>query len=325
MVPWDKAGGVRLPSVLALVAWSIAGGMFLSPAKANLAPPAPQEGILFHVQPVSADFCSQQAIWECSQLRQFTPEKGRLEFDLFVYTKRDEANLSLGELNLPLSWPADWELISWECCKGGQGELTPHRDMAELSIRWPERPVFEGRLMLAARFILEAPDCGWFGVNGLASGPVLRLGRMEGDLEVWWALPGWAQAGVECSHCHVPCDLLLPCRPELSPAVLELQALSGTETSGWIHVNSGRRCSPQFTTDAEWLTLDVGAPVSADDGVHLDVVVRANARGLAEGTYESWIHGTDDCVECVRVIFSVFPPPPSGVETSWGSVKSLFR
>ena len=114
MVPCARVRGRSVRADLVLMAALLASTLLCSPVAADLAPfpdlapPTVQEGFFFHVQPVSADFCDQQTIWECSQIRQSTPDTGTLEFDLFVYSKRDDPQMSINGLSLPLEWTENY-------------------------------------------------------------------------------------------------------------------------------------------------------------------------------------------------------------------------
>jgi len=325
MLQWNKIGSVRAlpaPALLLLLAC----GTILQPAGANLAPPAPEEGILFHVQPVNDAFCDQPSLTECWQIQQYTADRGTLEFDLFVYSKRQVAGLTMADLHVPLGWPESWHLIDWDPCGDGQGDLVQLGNKAELTLHWDDRPELRGRLFLAARFIVEAPDYGWFGMAGFPSGPVLRLGSALGDVDVWWALPGWGEAGVECGYCAQSCDLMLPCRPEFSATALHIGVVSGGTGSARLGVSTGRRCALSFDASEGWITLAVGTPQVSDEGQSYELVVNIDATDLTEGNYEAWIQGSDDCAQCVHVLLAVLPPPPvEATVESWGQVKSRFR
>jgi len=331
MVPCARVRGRSVRADLVLMAALLASTLLCTPVAADLAPfpdlapPTVQEGFFFHVQPVSADFCDQQTIWECSQIRQSTPDTGTLEFDLFVYSKRDDPQMSINGLSLPLEWTESWHLINWECCSGGQGQLDPQGQLVQLTIEWPERPALQGRLFLAARFIMDAPDGGWFGVSGMSDGPQLRFTCSKGDLEIWWVLPGWAEAGVECGQCYVPCDLLLPCRSELTPDRVDLRIMCGATATAQIRSRTGARCQPAFASTADWLTLEVSESVLGEEGLNHELTLRADAGNLAAGSYVAWIRSGDDCTTCARVVLTVIPQVPVEAHRSWGQVKEFYR
>ncbi|MCK4413336.1 MAG: hypothetical protein KAY32_07330 [Candidatus Eisenbacteria sp.] len=309
---------LAFPALLAAAGW-------LTPAQGNLAPPATHEAILFHVQPVSAGFCDQDHVWECPQVRQHTEATGLLEFDLFVYSNRPEEDLSLCTLDLPLAWPAEWTLIDWECCHEGEASFAVSGHAGQLSIAWQSCPDLRGGLLLVARFIMDVEGCGWFGVAGVLDHPTLKLTRGSQELDIWWVLPGWAQAGVTCSYCYIPCDLHTPCRPELTPRHIELETCLGGTAQGYARCWMHGGCEAAYATTADWLEVEVGDPVPASDGITQEILIRADATSLPVGTHEAYIRASGECVGCTRLILSVIPTPPVSIHTSWGKLKDLYR
>lgn len=302
----------------------------LTPAAAN---PLPDAAVLIHVQPAVGS-PEPTTITSCDEIVQYTEQSGYLEFDVFVYALSFQG-MPISQVAFGLEWPADWTLYSTEVFHDGEGGITQTGPgQADLDVTWPSCPILEDQVFLVGRLVMEVTHPGSL-VTDLNWTPAGHYGCPPQTCE-FYAMAGEGQAAVVCSYCAIPCDLHDPCRAELSPPTLELDALQGETTQGVIdatvHGGDGSMpCPITFDATAPWISLDT----EWFDWYTVTITVTADATGLATGTHACWVRGLHECVGCTRVLLTVEassqgvpedpPVPGPAQQVSWGTLKGLYR
>ncbi|MCK4305119.1 MAG: hypothetical protein KAY24_12850 [Candidatus Eisenbacteria sp.] len=337
MIPRNKLrlGSLLMPLLLLL----LLSAVWTSPQLAA-ANPLPPGVMLVHVQPVDPDFCDQSTITTCPQVVQYTEALGVLEFDIFAFPLEyvwTTPEIAVYSLEVTVCWPPEWDFVDAQICGDGEGtieQIGPNQ--ATLSATWPACPLItsDDPLFLAGKFVMNVASDGEFHVY-------FNNGRMDcppNDFEIG-LLEGAARAGVQCSYCFTPCDLGEACRPNLSPNTLELEAVQGEMAEGEIDVlvAGGDLTYPcDFTADCTegWMSVQV---IWIDEEEYL-IHVTADASSLDAGSYQGWVRGNSECVDCTLVNFTVQaiqgipdgddwssadPKRPSAV--SWGKLKAFYR
>lgn len=306
-----------LGMVLVLAVFSLA-----QPALAN---PLPGGVVLVNVQPPDPAICSEGTITECAGITQYTTETGMLEFTLFVYTYFLPEGITGVETTI--EWPAEWQFIEGDLCGASDGTFAVNANTADI----------------ASYFVSADPSVFVFPFARLVfdvSGEGQLIG--VGDCMMRWGLPpdeGWeyiwvepGQAGCQCSYTYMTCDFESPCRPQMDPEQLMFELPEGESSQQMIHAHSAYapQCWSQFDTIGDWLSIEVEEVGSNE----WDIVVTADASGLAMGEYVGWVRGEAEAPRCSEVTLYVTAGaqdvpecwgPDDAAPATWGAIKSLYR
>ena len=312
----------RLGLALLLLSGLAIGGAVCAGAN-----PLPMCATFVHVQPIDPSFCQTSTITLCSQIVQHTERDGPLEFDVFIWIPFPQR---FYDLQLQVAWPESWNYIGWEPCHDGEGAIELQAHGAALSVVWPDCPVVETQVFLAARLMLDVNGFGEMRTNA-------GQGWMHWECPEQYEVPvdalGGAQAGVECAYCFQDCRFEGPSRPRLTPQTLVFELPQGESDQQMIEatVVSWEPDPITFACTESWMDLDV----QRIDWDHYHVTVTASAQGLEPGDYQGWVRADGGCRDCARVDLTVLSQQgvsdedesAGGSETSpsWGEVKSLYR
>jgi hypothetical protein len=308
-------------------------GFWLSPARGNV---LPESAILVHVQPAGlpGEAC-QSDITQCQQIVRTTTASGPQEFQIFVYPLAYVGeHYPIGHLDLALTWPESWSLLSWSTCGAGSGLLHRVADHYELPISWTGCPVIQGQMFLAASLTLDVVGPGrldFFQPYGIP----LWLGcPPDGFTAIACGFP--AEAGMECGYTRFDCARSEHCTPQFTETELSLTAPEGGSALGSLlfHADSAtgpdHPCPLVATSRADWASPQI-VPL-AWPGYRLEVTGDASA--LAAGVYETEVEVEcwQEVARCVHVAFTVTstvaapePGPIGAQRVSWGAVKARYR
>lgn len=284
----------------------------------------PESLLLTHVQPVTGS--CETSITRCEEIVRSTSEVGLLEFLLFfqpIYWQLMEEEVTIWRLHTTLTWPENWQLIEFDPC-WGDGTLDPYGSEHDLVIEFgnwywpcPDLPIGYHEVFLVARIVLDVGGPGRLDYYGFDN--AVDLG-CQGDYFTSYAYGMHAEAGVDCEYSRDTC-LQHKCYPAFRDPDLYLTAPTGGVAQGRAMFSSYWCYYLTVDPRADWAT----ATIEEIDVETSELVVTADATGLAPGTYETWIQVADDWVaRCLHVVFTVEALTPAPA-TSWGSVKSIYR
>ncbi|MBP6875426.1 MAG: hypothetical protein KBD56_05105 [Candidatus Eisenbacteria bacterium] len=287
--------------------------------------PVPSDAFYIHVHPVAPDFCSEDPVSDCSDIEQFTYERGELEFDVYLVPWEPvEEYLNACELNV--SWPPSWQYLGWEPCRGGSGQADVSQGGGRFQIQWPcswwdgceTCPVTQGDVTLLARFVLNVVQ---FGTLGVPHGTISYGCPDAGDPVVIDGSYG-GSAGVSCAHCVHECrgidewcymspwDLYF----EVPPGGISApQPINVPDDSPWY--------PPAFECTEPWILQDIEYVQD-----HWVIWVSVNTMGMDPGEYEGFVTcAYDQCVKCATIHLTVQDSQTETESTTWGRTKTSFR
>jgi len=298
----------------------------VQPASAN---PLPGGVVLVNVEPPDPAICSEGTITECAGITQYTTETGLLEFTVFVYTYFLPEGITGVETTL--EWPAEWNLVEGDLCGASDGTFQVSSNSVDIT----------------SYFVSEDPTVFVYPFARLLF-DVTCEGQLVGvgDCMMRWGLPpdeGWeyiwvepGQAGCLCSYSYMTCDFESPCRPTMDPEQLMFELPEGESSQQMIHAHApyGPQCSSIFDPIGDWLNIEVYEVGSNE----WDIVVTADATGLAQGEHTGWVRGLAQAPRCTEVTLFVTAgsqgmpddwgpgaTTEEGATTTWGAIKSLYR
>lgn len=297
----------------------------------------PESAILVHVQPVSGDGCA-TAITHCSEIVRSTTESGLLEFQVYFYpVAYQEEHHPIRRMVTDLTWPAAWQLVSWEACGGGAGSLVPIEQGRRLTIDWPSCAAIPGQMFLAASFVMNVQGPGRFDFVDPFHGNDVRL-RCDAGVFDAYAFGFDAEASMDCEFTTADCASPEHCAPRFERAEIVLAAPQGGAANGSTLLESRsyayQLCPMEIDTRAAWATAEV---IPHDDWPWNGLLlVTADAGELDPGVYETQVQlyaPWNDIARCVHVVFEVESTvsvpnddsPPSSRDGSWGRVRALYR
>lgn len=295
-----------------LIAWTAAALLGMPPLVA--ANPLPDAAIFTHVQVADPDFCTTHGITTCDEIVQITIESGPREFGLF-YQPVSYLTEPIEGFTIEAQWPEDWTYQGISACCG-EYAATIVDNTIQLVI--DADPGYQmDQFFLVAHIALDVESAGRF---ALTSAEVL----LGGGWAMWIdGIP--ALAGVPCGDCTQPCDYGEACLARADVDFLEMSAAQGSQAQatfrGWA-MGMNPLCDVAFDSPTSFLS--VGFEVSAMGGY--DVTVTADATGLAPGYHFGYVRAYTNmpCETCIPVYFTVTPGTPV-MNTTWGSIKSVFR
>ncbi len=335
-----RACRIVAPSLapLLLVASLIAAVSFIPGISA--ANVAPESAILIHVQPVTGTCAT--PITNCNDIIRTTTEVGTMEFLLFfcrMWSWSGE-EIELSSLHADLIWPESWNLLEFDSCYGW-GDLNPGGSSHALDIDWyPWCPVLPDDLMAifpVARLVMEVNGPGRLDYLHPSSNPV-TLG-CYGDQFITYAVGVDAEAGMDCEYTQTRCGGNEYCVAAFDPSELLLSAPPGSAVWGEVGFTAVsptmQLCSMAVDTRAPWAQAEI---VPQPPSTHALLRVRADATGLAEGTYQTSIQLSSSLwhvARCLPVTFTVAQSaagptapgdhPPEVRLASWGAIKEVYR
>jgi len=305
----NRAHRSNRPSSLLLIA--VAFGVVLAPPLAG-ANPLPLASVFTHVQAHDPDFCSTTTITTCAEIVQVSGASGTVDFGLF-YEPVSPMPETIEALALEVFWPEYWDWIEADICCGA-AEVIPIANGAQILITLDPGYTMED-FFTVGRVTLGVSGAGRLAISDASVTPAGQ--------DPFWVdgIPG--RAANPCATCVQPCDYADYCFARADTDLLELTTEVGATTEGMFHGwASGLNplCGIYFSTEADWLELEV---VEAQSGY--DIIVTADATGLAPGYHSGWVIGsTPSCYGCVEVRLTVTDGSPAE-RHSWGSLKAIYR
>lgn len=285
--------------------------------------PIPEAAVFVHVQPEDPDACDNPLL-SCDDIVQYTDASGVLEFDVYLSTSMVWP-LQVSSLQVEVEWPEAWDLIDYVACGGAMGEITVSGSSALLDLQWPDCPIADGDVFLAARFVLNVTENGDF--RGTSFEPSAMVGCPPDEMPVG-PMPVSAEAGVECSYCWTACDFDYVCRPTPSEELVQLELHQGevddVEISVFVMGDPDWPCWLECVGTESWMAVED----EVIDYYWHKLTLTVDTAGLEPGFYDGWVEIESTCMGCTKVILEVLPEvnsvpgeDPATVETTWGKLK----
>jgi hypothetical protein len=317
---------IARPPLLQLLAVASLLGSVSTPSVADI---APESGLMAHVQTVSGT--CETPITDCHGINRSTSQDGPVEF--LIFFMRGDICLNqpvcLQHLEDRLSWPAAWQVMEFEACGPGYGELGPS---GTLSIDWYDWYEIGGArtdVLPVARLVMNVVGPGRLDIVGDYQQSYVAISPYCSGATVVThpSVKFYAEAGMSCGHINSQCLWGSLCEPMFLVSELRLSAPPGGSADSTVGFTTHttiwwQTCSMAIDTHASWCT----AWVEGDYGVR-SLHVTADAIGLPPGIHETAIELANIGVgvaRCLPLVFTVEEPTATS-SGSWGRVKALYR
>jgi len=293
--------------------------------------PLPPSAMFTHIQVPNPAFCENAPPMTCDQIVQYTEATGLLEFDLFLWSYFTGDRFHA--VRVTATWPVSWGVVEASLCNGAHGTIQVQGNRAVVDASWlPDCPTLETGVALVGRVVLDVTGHGTFDYSYTEPRCVTWNCPPNGYTDDLAALVG-GTAGVVCDYCYADCRFQTLCRPELTPAVLNIEIPRGLSDQYAIEAFTyfwDEPCSPSFLGTESWMSL----AVEQVDWMRHRLTLTVDTQGIEVGEHAGWVIGQEDCRGCTRVNLTVTDsqgieepdePTPPGATTTWGEVKSLYR
>ncbi len=290
--------------------------MTVLPLAAN---PVEDGFMLTHVQPYNQDA---PILLDCSQVDQYCPASGWVDFDFYVYLMYESPPYGVDACRIVFTWPAEWSFdVGWyDYPHSGTGDIDVYGNQATVEIMYPSCPSTAGELFLLMR-------CSFY-VTSYGAVEILDYENLVDFCDPWgWmsGLPSYGgEAGIVCEYDEVDCDLDHYCHPEAQTPLLTLQGDPGEPLSADLVFElcpaSQGGCSLTFTGTEDWMSISVG---EFEEGCNYPVTLEIDTSTLPPGDYSGWVEAEDLGAGCTRVDLTI--RDMTGVDgSSWSLIKTLY-